>query len=413
MRRDKVGKGKRARRGPLWRCDEPSHRVLLALALDEGRVAAVEVELVHLLLVEADDRVVVVGGVLDNEAVGLGLGAQDGRRRVVLAAGGTGGLGVGADTALSCRNKAGGRKVEETHSRETRVEGGGEVETSEAAAEGERGGGRRAERKKKKSRERGREGEKGDERDTSATHQTTTENIASSFSPLSLSLAVPTRAVSVCKPQRTWCGYSARERERGERRGETREKGESFIRFFRCPSVCFSVHTDTHTHSLSPQQNTIFQYQRSPERSSSLKKEKRRTARKRGRKRKTVTVDSSLRVGLLCALLFLSGPRALGKHSASALRRCVEAARVCARACVCVKTERRRKGKKETSGKPRFTNERMCVCVCALYTHTHTHTHTQRRAHTHTHTSVSTQYRAKRERKGERKTVFDEETAQQ
>jgi hypothetical protein len=58
--------------------NEETHGVALALALEEDGVAAEEVELVHLGLAERHDRVVVGARVLDNQAVGLGLGAQDG-----------------------------------------------------------------------------------------------------------------------------------------------------------------------------------------------------------------------------------------------------------------------------------------------------------------------------------------------
>lgn len=67
-----------------------SYRVALTLALDQGSVAAVEIQLVHLGLVQADNRVVIVGGVLHNEAVRLGLGPQNGRGRVVVGGGSAG-----------------------------------------------------------------------------------------------------------------------------------------------------------------------------------------------------------------------------------------------------------------------------------------------------------------------------------
>ena len=77
------------------------------LALDEDGVPAEELQLLHLGGAEADDRVVVVGGVVHDEAVGgalLDAGAQDGVLHVgVLAADGFGfgfGFGFGGELDL-------------------------------------------------------------------------------------------------------------------------------------------------------------------------------------------------------------------------------------------------------------------------------------------------------------------------
>ena len=60
-----------------------AHRLLALLALDDDRVGAEQLELVHLRLRESDDRVVVVERLLDDEPIGFALLLEDGRRQVV------------------------------------------------------------------------------------------------------------------------------------------------------------------------------------------------------------------------------------------------------------------------------------------------------------------------------------------
>ena len=51
--------------------------------LEEDRVATEELQLVHLLLTEGHDRVVIVDRFFDHEAVGLRLRVEDGRRQLL------------------------------------------------------------------------------------------------------------------------------------------------------------------------------------------------------------------------------------------------------------------------------------------------------------------------------------------
>ena len=85
--------------------EDDADRVPALLALDEDGVPPEQLQLLHLGGAEADDRVVVVGGVVHDEAVGgalLDAGAQDGVLHVgVLAADGFGfGFGLGGELDL-------------------------------------------------------------------------------------------------------------------------------------------------------------------------------------------------------------------------------------------------------------------------------------------------------------------------
>lgn len=59
-------------------CQDDAHCIAPLLALDEHGVSAEEGELFHFGRGEGDDAVVVVGGVVDYEAVGAALLAQEG-----------------------------------------------------------------------------------------------------------------------------------------------------------------------------------------------------------------------------------------------------------------------------------------------------------------------------------------------